>query len=94
MENQDVLKTIAVLADKLGRYHERLMVTERELETHLKNCQKFYQAGIKTYDEIAKLDYKTKIEGLREETKIERQGSSLFEKIRYVIPRGKRPGLK
>ena len=29
-----------------------------------------------------------------EETKIERQGSSLFEKIRYVIPRGKRPGLK
>ena len=42
------------------------------LGNNRKNCQKFYQAGIKTYDEIAKLDYKTKIEGLREETKIER----------------------
>ncbi len=42
------------------------------LGNNRKNCQKFYQAGIKTYDQIAKLDYKTKIEGLREQTKIER----------------------
>jgi len=26
MENQEVLKAIAVLADKVGRYHERLMI--------------------------------------------------------------------
>ena len=38
MENQDVLKSIAALADKLGRYHERLMVAERDLESHFKKC--------------------------------------------------------
>ena len=37
MENQDVLKAIAVLADKVGRYHERLMFMERELEKHQKD---------------------------------------------------------
>ena len=43
MENQEVLKAIAVLADKTGRYHERLMAVERdnlrlekELEEHKK----------------------------------------------------------
>ena len=51
MENQDVLKTIAVLADKLGRYHERLMVTERELETHLKNCDCHSPEPKKAYEE-------------------------------------------
>ena len=45
MENQEVLKAIAVLADKTGRYHERLMVVERdnlrlekELKDHKNGC--------------------------------------------------------
>jgi len=46
MENKDILKAIAVLADKTGRYHERLMVVERdnlrlekELKEHKNGCQ-------------------------------------------------------
>jgi len=45
MENQEVLKSIAVLADKVGRYHERLMAMERdnvkiekELTEHKNGC--------------------------------------------------------
>ena len=45
MENQEVLKAIAVLADKIGRYHERLMAVERdnlklqkELKDHKNGC--------------------------------------------------------
>ena len=45
MENQEVLKAIAVLADKVSRYHERLLATERDnlktkktLSEHLKGC--------------------------------------------------------
>jgi hypothetical protein len=45
MENQEVLKAIAVLADKTGRYHERLMAVERdnlrlekELKDHKNGC--------------------------------------------------------
>ena len=45
MENQKVLKAIAVLADKVSRYHERLLATERDnlrlektLSEHLKGC--------------------------------------------------------
>ena len=45
MENQEVLKAIAVLADKTGRYHERLMAVERdnvrlqkELKAHKNGC--------------------------------------------------------
>ncbi len=32
MENQEVLKAIATLADKVSRYHERLLAVERENE--------------------------------------------------------------
>ena len=32
MENQEVLKAIATLVDKVGRYHERLLQLEREKE--------------------------------------------------------------
>ena len=32
MENQEVLKAIATLADKVSRYHERLLAIERENE--------------------------------------------------------------
>ena len=46
MENQEVLKAIAVLADKVGRYHERLMAIERDnvklekdLAEHKNGCQ-------------------------------------------------------
>ena len=45
MENQEVLKAIAVLADKTGRYHERLIAIERdnlrlekELAEHKNGC--------------------------------------------------------
>ena len=45
MENQEILKAIASLADKVSRYHERLLATERDnkrleetLSTHLKGC--------------------------------------------------------
>ena len=38
MENQEVLKAIAVLADKVSRYHERLLAVERDHERHLKGC--------------------------------------------------------
>ena len=45
MENQEILKAIAVLADKVSRYHERLLATERdnlrlekELKDHKNGC--------------------------------------------------------
>ena len=45
MENQEILKAIATLADKVSRYHERLLAAERDnkrlektLSTHLKGC--------------------------------------------------------
>ena len=45
MENHEILKAIAVLADKTGRYHERLMAVERdnlrlekELKDHKNGC--------------------------------------------------------
>ena len=45
MENQEILKAIATLADKVSRYHERLLAVERDkerlekvLEEHLKGC--------------------------------------------------------
>ena len=45
MENQEVLNAIAVLADMVSRYHERLLATERDnlrlektLSEHLKGC--------------------------------------------------------
>ena len=45
MENQEVLKAIATLADKVSRYHERLLAVEREkeklektLSQHLQGC--------------------------------------------------------
>lgn len=45
MENQEVLKAIATLADKVSRYHERLLAVERDnerlektLSEHLKGC--------------------------------------------------------
>jgi hypothetical protein len=45
MENQEILKAIASLADKVSKYHERLLATERDnkrleetLSTHLKGC--------------------------------------------------------
>ena len=40
------------------------------LGNNKKNCQKFIQNGIKTYDALAKLDKKKKIEGLRDEVRI------------------------
>ena len=45
MENQEILKAIATLADKVSRFHERVLATERDnkrlektLSTHLKGC--------------------------------------------------------
>ena len=40
MSEQDYLKAIANLADKVSRYHERLMAAERDLERHLSDENK------------------------------------------------------
>ena len=40
MSEQDYLKAIANLADKVSRYHERLMAAERDLERHLSDSDK------------------------------------------------------
>ena len=42
------------------------------LENNRKNCQAFKKSGITTYDDIARLDPKKNIEGIREEVKIKR----------------------
>ena len=38
MDNQEVLKAIAVLADKVSRYHERLLAVERDHTRHVQGC--------------------------------------------------------
>ena len=38
MENQEVLKAIVVLADKVSRYHERLLAVERDHKRHVDGC--------------------------------------------------------
>ena len=38
MDNQEVLKAIAVLADKVSRYHERLLALERDHKRHTDGC--------------------------------------------------------
>ena len=40
MSEQDYLKAIANLADKVRRYHERLLAAERDLERHLNDSEK------------------------------------------------------
>ena len=37
MTEQEYLSAIANLADKVSKYHERLMAAERDLEKHLKD---------------------------------------------------------
>jgi hypothetical protein len=49
MSMSDVLKAIANLADKVGRYHERLLVVERERE-HLEQKFKEHITGCKCHD--------------------------------------------
>ena len=38
MSEQDYLKAIAVLADKVSKYHERLLAIERDFERHMKDA--------------------------------------------------------
>ena len=40
MDNQDINKAIAFLADKVSKYHERLLAVERDLKRHEENSQK------------------------------------------------------
>ena len=40
MENEEINKAIAYLADKVSKYHERLLAAERDLERHLKDTDK------------------------------------------------------
>ena len=40
MTEQEYLSAIANLADKVSRYHERLMAAERDLERHLSDENK------------------------------------------------------
>ena len=44
MENQEILKAIATLADKVSRYHERLLAVEREKEKLEKTLSKHLHA--------------------------------------------------
>ena len=37
MENEDINKAIAYLADKVSKYHERLLAVERDMEKHQKD---------------------------------------------------------
>ena len=39
MENEDINKAIAYLADKVSKYHERLLAMERDVERHIKNTE-------------------------------------------------------
>jgi|TARA_R100001163_G_scaffold2949_1_gene4523 hypothetical protein len=38
MDNQEILKAIAVLADKVSSYHERLLAMERDHKNHVQGC--------------------------------------------------------
>ena len=72
------------------------------LGNNRKDCQNFKKSGIKTFDEIAELNPKKTIEGIREEIKIkrieqaklqieaEKKGIPLFEPIKenYVLNKG------
>tara|TARA_R100000664_G_C2696708_1_gene98645 strand:- start:596 stop:748 length:153 start_codon:yes stop_codon:yes gene_type:complete len=40
MENQDLNKAIAYLADKVSKYHERLLAVERDVKRHADNHEK------------------------------------------------------
>ena len=40
MENADLNKAIAYLADKVSRYHERLLAVERDVKRHEENNEK------------------------------------------------------
>ena len=40
MENEDINKAIAYLADKVSKYHERLLAMERDVERHIKDSEK------------------------------------------------------
>ena len=58
MENQEILKAIASLADKTGRYHERLLTVERDnlrleeaLDEHKIGCSCEAKAPKKAYEE-------------------------------------------
>ena len=37
MDNEDINKAIAYLADKVSKYHERLLAMERDVQRHLKD---------------------------------------------------------
>jgi hypothetical protein len=47
MDNQEVLKAIAVLADKVSRYHERLLALERDHKRHTDGCSCQSQRNLK-----------------------------------------------
>ena len=40
MENEEINKAIAYLADKVSKYHERLLAMERDVERHLNDSEK------------------------------------------------------
>ena len=39
MENEEINKAIAYLAEKVSKYHERLLAVERDTERHIKNTE-------------------------------------------------------
>ena len=86
MENQEVLKAIATLADKVSKYHERLLAAERDskkleesLSKHLKGC-----SCLVNPKEIAKgPDYPTIGRPLTEDERMFVQGN--MEKHKEVV---------
>ena len=39
MENEEINKAIAYLADKVSKYHERLLAMERDVERHINSAE-------------------------------------------------------
>ncbi len=74
MENQEILKAIASLADKIGRYHERLMAVERDnlrLEKELKD----HKNGCGCENSSEKKDMSLSVDGNEAEAECEACGA-------------------
>ncbi len=51
MNEKDLSASIASLADKVSKYHSRLLTVERELEKHKKECNWTKQPSIPNFEE-------------------------------------------
>ena len=74
MENQEVLKAIAVLADKTGRYHERLMAVERD-NLRLQKELKEHKSGCGCENSLEEKDISLSVSGNEAEAECEACGA-------------------